>query len=251
MPIEGGAARQVLLDSRRCANVVIEGVHCHIGSQIWEIEPYIMAAKVMLAFYAEMLKLSVPLTILNIGGGFPARYLPNDPVVDIAGRIGEIAAALRRECEIHDIDMPYIMLEPGRSIVADAGMTLYRAGAIKHTPDDRRHTIVDGGMGDNIRRALYGAEYTAYNASDMRAPREIITIAGRNCEEGDVVIKDTEIARVNTGDIIAVATTGAYNYSMASNYNRVPRLPIVMVEDGKARVVVRRETWADVARLDV
>jgi diaminopimelate decarboxylase len=187
--------------------------------------------------------------IFNIGGGFGVRYTEKDPVQDIPARIKEVSEHLRAACDRCGIDIPVIYMEPGRSIVADAGVTLYETGGVKEVKGYRNYVTVDGGMTDNPRYALYKSEYTVLNASRASESADYeCTIAGRCCESGDRIAEYIKIAKPERGDIIAVLTTGAYNYSMASNYNRVPRPAIVMLSGGEDRLAVRRESYEDMMK---
>lgn len=253
VPIGTGQARAFFRKAIAAKNIELDGLHCHIGSQIWDESGYLLAAEKMVDFYAETAEeTGVFPEYLNLGGGFPARYLETDPEIDIPGRIALLGRAVRDACAARGIGMPKVILEPGRSIVADAGMTIYRAGAVKEVKDHRTYAIVDGGMTDNIRYALYGAIYTVYNAGRMDEPADFCcTITGRCCESGDMVAEGVALPRVRSGDFIAVAVTGAYNYSMAMNYNRVPRSPVVMLKGGADRLAVRRESLEDIVRNDL
>jgi diaminopimelate decarboxylase len=253
VPIGTGQARAFFLKAIAAKNIDLDGIHCHIGSQIWDESAYQLAAEKMIAFYADMAEeTGIRLEYLNLGGGFPVRYLESDPEVDIPARIALIGDAVKKACAASGIGVPKVILEPGRSIVADAGMTVYRAGAVKEVKDHRTYAIVDGGMTDNIRHALYGSVYTVYNASRVGAPADFTcTVTGRCCESGDMVCEGAVMPQLNPGDCVAVAVTGAYNYSMAMNYNRVPRPPIVMLKGGVDRLAVRRETVEDIVRNDL
>ena len=188
-----------------------------------------------------------------MGGGFGVRYLPTDPEVDIKRNVIMLANRIKELCAKLDIKLPTVILEPGRSIVADAGMTVYTVGTVKRIPDFVNYVSVDGGMTDNVRYAMYKANYTLLAANKMNEASTIkANIAGRCCESGDVIQEHVPLpSSITRGDIIACLTTGAYNYSMASNYNRLPRPPIVMLKDGESRVAVRRETLSDVCAMDV
>lgn len=253
VPIGTGQAREFFLKAVAAKNIDLDGIHCHIGSQIWDESAYVLAAEKMVAFYADMAEeTGAALEYLNLGGGFPVRYLESDPAIDIPARIALLGEVIGKACAARGIAVPKVILEPGRSIVANAGMTIYRAGAVKEVRDHRTYAIVDGGMTDNIRHALYGAAYTVYNASNADAPADFVcTLTGRCCESGDMVSQGVVIPAITPGDYVAVAVTGAYNYSMAMNYNRVPRPPIVMLKAGADRLAVRRETIEDVVRNDV
>lgn len=253
VPIGTGQARAFFLKARAARNIEIDGIHCHIGSQIWDESAYVLAAEKMIAFYADMRnETGAALEFLDLGGGFPVRYLESDPEIDIPARIEHIADTVKNACSARKLAVPKVILEPGRSIVANAGMTVYHAGAIKSIKDHRTYAIIDGGMTDNIRHALYDSAYTVYNATRVDAPADFTcTVTGRCCESGDMVSEGTVLPTISSGDCIAVAVTGAYNYSMAMNYNRVPRPPIVMLKGGVDRLAVRRETMEDIVKNDM
>ena len=236
-----------------CKNVKLFGFHCHIGSQIFESDPFITAADIMVSYISEVkTKLGFDTGILNIGGGFGVRYTEDDPCVDYAEKIEEIATFLKNKCNNCGIEMPKIMMEPGRSLVADAGMTLYTVGSVKEITGYINYVSVDGGMPDNPRFALYESKYTVEIANKMGQKKDFIaTVAGRCCESGDIIAENINMPKPQRGDILAVLTTGAYNYSMASNYNRIPRPPVVMIKGGKDYLAVKRETVEDICRLDV
>jgi diaminopimelate decarboxylase len=220
------------------------GIHAHIGSQVFRLESYGEAAGVVARFAAECERATgVAIPLVDLGGGLGARYLASDPDPSIS----EYGAALRT-----GLGDRRVMVEPGRSIAAVAGITLYRVGTVKAIPDGRTYVAVDGGMSDNPRPVLYGAGYEAFLASRPDAPRpRRVAVAGKHCEQGDVVITDGHLPDdVAVGDLLVTPVTGAYGMSMASNYNKVPRPAVVFVRDGRARVVVRRETYEDLVRLD-
>lgn len=250
VPIDTGQAEVFVKEALGCCNLKVAGFHSHIGSQIFESDSFVRQIDILAEFAAFMERETGHHTeILNIGGGFGVRYTDKDPEMDIEGRIKEISEHLNKKCEECGISKPVIYMEPGRSIVADAGVTLYTAGGIKEVKGYRNYVTVDGGMTDNPRYALYKSRYTVLNASRMNEPADYVcTIAGRCCESGDRIAEYIDIARPERGDLIAVLTTGAYNYSMASNYNRVPRPAMVMISEGKARLVVRRESFEDLIR---
>lgn len=233
-------------------NVILKGFHSHIGSQIFEIKPFCAAAEVMIDFMAQMkMKRGFAFSELNLGGGWAVRYVDSQPAINYADHVDRLGAAIREACKKAQVKQPKIILEPGRSIIAANGMTLYTAGAVKHNPA-KNWIIVDGGMTDNPRFALYGSLYTVYTANKMNYRADFTaTIGGRCCESGDILQENVSIPTPQTGDILAFAVTGAYNYSMASNYNRIPRPAIIMIDGKVDRVVVRRETFEDLARLDI
>ncbi|MEE0946113.1 MAG: diaminopimelate decarboxylase [Acutalibacteraceae bacterium] len=252
IPIDDDALEATRI-ALNCKNISLEGFHCHIGSQIFESEPFVTAAKVMIKFMAQVRdKLGFTATTLNLGGGFGVQYTENDPVIDYRARIKEVAVAVNEISQNEKFEVPKILMEPGRSLVADAGMTLYTVNNVKEIKDYRNYVSIDGGMTDNPRYALYESEYTVYNAS--KASQEanyVVTIAGRCCESGDLIQENVRIAKPEVNDIIAVATTGAYNYSMASNYNRVARPCVVMLNSNRDYIAVKRESLDDLIRLDV
>lgn len=248
--IETGQAEELLLEALSRPHIAVSGYHCHIGSQIFEITPFVDAARIMLAFAARMKETHGFLaTELNLGGGMGVRYLAEHPAIDYAANIAAIAAEVRRTAAELSLPMPAIRMEPGRSIVADAGMTLYTVGSVKTIPGFKNYVSVDGGMPDNPRFALYGSPYTVEPASRMNDTRDFVcSIAGRCCESGDLIQEGVVLPRPQRGDLLAVLTTGAYNYAMASNYNRIPRPPMVLLSGGEDHLIVRRETFEDLVR---
>lgn len=250
--IETGQAFEIVKTAIMLPSIDLRGFHAHIGSQIFDIKPFCDSADIMIRFVGEVKdSLGFDTEILNLGGGFGVRYVESDPVIDYEENIKLISEHINEYCEENDFPKPIILMEPGRSIVADSGMTLYTALSVKEITGYKNYVAIDGGMTDNPRYALYGSSYTvlASNKMDEEANYEC-TIAGRNCESGDLIQENVKIPKVQRGDNIAVLVTGAYNYSMASNYNRVPRPAVVMLGDTD-RVVIRRETPEDVSRLDV
>ncbi len=251
--LENGEAFEIYEKASKMPNVKVNGVHCHIGSQIFDIEPFCKAAEVMMNFIGDLKdKLGVEVEELNLGGGYGIQYtLSDDPVpydqyIERVHRVVEDTAAKR------GVKLPFIIMEPGRSIIAPAGITLYTVGGVKDIKNVRKYVSVDGGMGDNPRYILYESEYAAVLANRANeAPTEKVTIAGKCCESGDLLLKDAMMPEIHVGDTLCVCATGAYNYSMASNYNRIPRPAIVAVSKGKSKVIVKRETYEDLVRLDV
>lgn len=252
-PIATGQAERLVRLALTKKNIRLEGFHSHIGSQTFESGPYIGQARVMLDFMAEMKeKTGYEAGKINLGGGFGVAYTDSDPRVDYERNIREIAAVVDEICEKSSLRKPRIFLEPGRSIVAAAGVTLYSVGTVKEIEGVRTYVSVDGGMTDNPRYALYQAKYTALIANKAGQPKTLnCTIAGRCCESGDMIGENMLIQPARRGDILAVLVTGAYNYSMASNYNRVPRPAMVFVRDGADRLVVRRESCEDLCKNDI
>ena len=253
--IETGQAEHFVQHALSLPNLRLMGYHCHVGSQVFDEDGsvYHNAAKIMLTFAADMKeKYGAELQMLDLGGGYGVRYTDADPQVNIPENIEQLAGTIKSLCEELSLPMPAVLLEPGRSIVADAGMTLYTAGSTKSIPGYKNYVPVDGGMTDNPRYALYGSKYTVYLAN--RANEEAnfrCDVVGRCCESGDIIQPNVLLPEPKRGDLIAVCTTGAYNYSMASNYNRIPRPAVVMLHGGKASVAVRRETFDDLTALDV
>ena len=255
MAIETGQAEAIIRRALELPAVELVGYHCHVGSQVFDEDGtvYLDAADIFLNFSAEMSRLYgfMP-AVLNLGGGFGVRYVESDPHIDIAKNIRVIADHIRMRCAQLEIPVPAILMEPGRSIVADAGMTLYSVGTVKEITGYKNYVSIDGGMTDNPRFALYGSRYTVISAGAVQAEADFVCdLVGRCCESGDVIQPAITIPKPERGDIIAVCTTGAYNYSMASNYNRIPRPPIVMLYGGSDFEAVRRESLEDLLRNDI
>ena len=249
--VETGQAMELVKLALAQPHLKLLGLHCHVGSQVFGEDVYQRTIDIMAAFLAEIRdETGAVLEELNLGGGYGVRYTEEDETIDIPARLREVALHLRRETEKHGLPMPRFLMEPGRSIVADAGMTLYPVGSIKRIPGYKQYAAVDGGMTDNPRYALYQSRYTVYHGSKT-GPTERFDVVGRCCESGDIIQPHVELpADTCRGDILAVCTTGAYNYSMASNYNRLPRPPIVMLTPEGSYTAVRRETFADLTALD-
>ena len=253
--IETGQAEEIALYAMGLSAVDLAGFHCHIGSQVFDSEVFLDGSRIMLDFVAHMQNTHGLVTReLDLGGGYGVRYLDTDPEIDIAANIQEVASFVKTYCHTLGIDLPAIRMEPGRSIVADAGMTLYTAGTVKRIPGYKNYVSVDGGMTDNPRFALYRSSYTVVLANRMKAtaPDFTCSVVGRCCESGDILQENVQLPEdVKRGDLVAVLTTGAYNYSMSSNYNRIPRPPVVMLSGGTDRLVVKRETFEDICRNDI
>ena len=252
--IETNQADEFVKEAVNFKNVEIVGYHCHVGSQVFNEDGtvYIDAATIMLKFAKDMLvKYGVEPKILNMGGGFGVRYTEADPYMDIPANIEKLASHIKSTVAELGMPMPKILMEPGRSIVADAGMTLYSVGTIKEITGYKNYVSIDGGMTDNPRFALYGSKYTVLLANRMNEKADFkCDVVGRCCESGDIIQPDITMPKPVRGDIVAVTTTGAYNYSMASNYNRIPRPAVVMLSDGKDYVAVKRESFEDLVRND-
>ncbi|MEE0929719.1 MAG: diaminopimelate decarboxylase [Acutalibacteraceae bacterium] len=243
--LETGEAMKAVKKALEFENVELTELHCHIGSQIFDIDPFVSAAEVMMDFIGDIKKQTGHVVSeLNLGGGFGIMYTKEDNPTAYDNYMNAVSKAVISKAKEYDIPVPYIYIEPGRSIVGEAGITLYTVGGRKEIPSVRTYVSVDGGMTDNIRYALYESAYTVVNASKAdKIPNEKVTVAGKCCESGDLIQKDVEVADVQVGDTLAVLSTGAYNYSMASNYNRNLKPAMVMVKDGKARLIVKRETY--------
>ncbi len=246
-------AYRCVRDVLAAPNVRLAGLHCHIGSQIFALHSYPEAVEVMVDLMARIKQgYGVELGELDMGGGLGVAYTAADNPASIDEFAETVTAAVRAACEKHGVPLPRLLVEPGRSLVANAGVTLYTVGIIKTLPGIRKYVAVDGGMSDNIRTALYHADYEPVIANKAAHPRtEIVTIAGKHCESGDAVVVDMPMQRPDLGDIVAVFGTGAYNHTMSSNYNGQPRPAVVFVKDGEARVTTRRETYDDLMARDV
>lgn len=251
--IETGQAEALLLKALSFPRVKVRGVHCHIGSQIFDFTPFCDALTLMLNFLAEMKrKHGYEAERLNLGGGMGVPYVAGDPSIDYAANLCAIAKLLDEQCRAHALTPPALLLEPGRSLVADAGVTLYTVGGVKKIPGFKNYVSVDGGMSDNPRYTLYQSAYTVYLASRMNDAADFrCTVAGRCCESGDLLQEDVLLPEPRRGDLLAVLTTGAYNYSMASNYNRIPRPAVVMLTADGPKTAVRRESLDDLILNDL
>lgn len=251
--LENGEAFEFAAKTLDMPHITLVGLHCHIGSQIFDLEPFEVTARIMLTFVADLRdRLGIRISELNLGGGFGIKYTENDDPIEYDRYIQSVSRTVRQVCEEKGLERPFMLMEPGRSIVAPAGITLYTVGGIKDIHGVRKYVAIDGGMFDNPRYALYESKYTFLIANRMDAPRtDCVTVAGKCCESGDLLGKDVTLPAAEPGDLMAVLATGAYNYSMSSNYNRNPRPAVVLVRDGKARVIVQRETFEDLVRNDV
>ncbi len=251
--LETGEALEAVKATVGMNNVKLRGLHCHIGSQIFDVDPFELAATVMLDLYKKIKdEIGLELGELNLGGGFGIKYLESDSPKPYGDYMASVSKVVHEHSAKLGLKTPFILIEPGRSVVGAAGLTLYTVGAVKEIPDIRTYVSVDGGMCDNPRYALYKADYEILCANKANEERsQIVTVAGKCCESGDLIQENTALQAVEPGDILAVLSTGAYNYSMASNYNRIPRLPVIMVKDGEPRIVVKRETYEQVAACDV
>ena len=249
-PIETGQAYELVRFALGLKNITLRGFHSHIGSQIFDSGPFSDAAEIMMRFIADLPgKLGYTAEYLNLGGGYGVTYTEDRADLDADRVLREISEKLTGLAGEFGIEVPKIIIEPGRALVAAAGVTLYTVGSVKNIPGYRTYVSIDGGMPDNPRYALYQSDYTALIASRAAEPAsQRVTVAGRCCESGDLIQENAPLQSCKRGDILAVLVTGAYNYSMASNYNRIPRPAMVSVSGGKDRLVVRRESFEDLVR---
>lgn len=250
--ITDGVAEAVISRALDMPGVEVVGLHCHIGSQIFDIAPYGLAVKVMFDFLEKLrTQKNFTASVLDMGGGLGVFYHEGDTPPAVKDCVSLITTAVKKEAAVRNYPLPHLVLEPGRSLVGEAGTTLYTVGSIKEIPNIRCYMAVDGGMADNPRVALYQAEYEGLIANKAgQKSNKLVTVTGKCCESGDMLIWDIKLADPEPGDIMAIFTTGAYNYSMASNYNRLPRPAMVLLNDGKADLIVARETYADLISLD-
>ncbi|WP_341358003.1 diaminopimelate decarboxylase [Rossellomorea sp. y25] len=248
-----GQAEEAMKKAMSHDGIELLGLHCHIGSQIFETTGFILAAKKIIEKVAQWKsQYDFDPKVINLGGGFGIRYTKDDDPLPPALYVKEMISAVKEEVKRYNLEMPEIWIEPGRSLVGDAGTSLYKLGSRKEVPNIRKYLAIDGGMSDNIRPALYKAKYEALIANKAdQTPEETVSIAGKCCESGDMLIWDLPLPDSEAGDILAVFCTGAYGYSMANNYNRIPRPAVVFVENGEARLAVQRETYEDMISLDV
>ncbi|MBP3437167.1 MAG: diaminopimelate decarboxylase [Clostridia bacterium] len=253
--IETGQAEEItrLAISPAFPHIHLAGFHCHVGSQVFEADVFLKAVDIMLAFIAHIQsECGYEIEELDLGGGYGVRYTEADPALSIAENIKEVGKCAKERARALGITLPTILLEPGRSMVADAGMTLYTVGTVKRITGYKNYVSVDGGMTDNPRYALYRSAYTLLPADNMKAEREMrASVVGRCCESGDILQENVPLPdSISRGNILACLTTGAYNYSMAMNYNRIPRPAVVFLTEKDTRLVVKRETLSDLLRLD-
>lgn len=248
--IEDGLATEAVKRAMACLNLELTGLHAHIGSQIFALDSYRKTIEILFTYAAGVFKeTGFRPRKINLGGGLGIKYLESDQpstIREFSAIVGEAAVEYG---QVLGFDLPELAIEPGRSIVGTACVTLYTVGTVKEVPGIRTYVSVDGGMSDNIRPMLYGAEYSALlaNRADAEATLEV-TVAGKHCESGDVLLRDVKMAKIKVGDILCTPTTGAYGYAMASNFNGQPRPAMVMVKDGQARIIIERETYEDLIR---
>ena len=252
LAIQTGQAEEAIARAVQSPRLDVAGLHFHLGSPIFELEPYEQAIQITMEFAAQMkAKYGFTMRMFSPGGGFAVNYLTTDeaPVADTY--ISTISQSIIQGCDVHGLELPAISIEPGRSMVGTAGVALYTVGATKLLPDIRTYVSVDGGMGDNIRPAIYGSEYEAVLASRMADAEEItVTIAGKYCESGDILVRDCSLPTPAAGDILAIPVSGAYCIAMSSTYNANPRPEVVLISNGEAKTIRRRETVEDLLRLD-
>jgi diaminopimelate decarboxylase len=253
IPIETGQAEEAVRRTLAAKNLDLRGIHAHLGSPIFELDPYERATEVLIGFAASMhARHGFDLHEFSPGGGFAVQYIEAQPAPPVAAYAEVIVDSIRRWCAVQGVPPPHLTIEPGRSTICRSGIALYTAGASKDIPGVRRYIAVDGGMADNIRPAIYGSKYEAILANRPLAPAdETVTIAGKFCESGDILIRDAHLPRAVAGDVIAIPASGAYCLAMASNYNHAPRPAVALVKDGSARLIRKRETYDDLMRLDV
>lgn len=252
--IETGQAMEITTHALSKPNIILCGFHCHVGSMVFDSDVFLRSAEIMLQFISDVKnKLGFEAGILDLGGGYGVRYVSSQPVISIRENIKEVAKFIKAKCSELGISRPSIRLEPGRSIVADAGITLYTVGTVKKITDYKNYVSIDGGMTDNPRYALYESKYTVVPADKTDEPATMeCDLVGRCCESGDIIQPKVMFpGSVCRGDLVAVLTTGAYNYSMASNYNRIPRPPIVMVNGDEDYIAVKRESLEDLTLNDI
>ena len=243
----------LIADINNQSNLNFVGFHSHIGSQIFEKNSFFEAVKVVMEFTRRVQeRLGLTISVLNLGGGFGVYYTEEDKPFELAEFLREYIEVVERESDNFGLDLTKVVIEPGRSLTCNAGSTLYSVGGVKKTFAGREYVFVDGGMADNPRYALYKAKYEAMLANKMNEEADTTyTVAGKCCESGDMLVMDAKLPKAEQGDLLLVSSTGAYNYSMSSNYNRLPKLPVVFVKDGTSRLVVKGETLEDLIRQDI
>ena len=243
----------LIADINNQSNLNFVGFHSHIGSQIFEKNSFFEAVKVVMEFTRRVQeRLGLTISVLNLGGGFGVYYTEEDKPFELAEFLREYIEVVERESDNFGLDLTKVVIEPGRSLTCNAGSTLYSVGGVKKTFAGREYVFVDGGMADNPRYALYKAKYEAMLANKMNEEADTTyTVAGKCCESGDMLVMDAKLPKADQGDLLLVSSTGAYNYSMSSNYNRLPKLPVVFVKDGTSRLVVKGETLEDLIRQDI
>lgn len=249
-PVIGDTVYDVVKRAIELEYIELSGLHCHIGSQIFDLEPFEDTTEIMLNLINNIKnKIGYEIKELDLGGGFGIYYTEGDKPKEIEEYCSVIINKAEKVCKNLKMNIPILSIEPGRSIVGNAGVTLYTVGAIKEVPNIRKYVSVDGGMSDNIRPALYSANYESLIANRVYDnSKEVVTIAGKCCESGDVLLNSIEMPKMETGDILAIMSTGAYGHSMANNYNRIPKAAVVSVNNGNSRLICKRETYEDLLR---
>jgi len=252
-PLTTGQAEEAVKQALSASNLDLLGFHFHLGSPVSEVQPYELAMELVLGFAQEMgKKFGFNLSEFDIGGGFAVPYTLDSVVPAIADYARAVSGKLDGLISGLGLSRPRLIIEPGRAIVGQAGVALYEVGAIKEIPGIKKYVCVDGGISDNIRPPLYGAKYEALVANKaLKAEKEVVTIAGKLCQSGDILVKDIKLTAAHPGDIIAMPVCGAYSIPMSSNYNAMPRPAIVMVKEGRGRLIRRRETYQDLMNLDL
>ncbi|WP_347549787.1 diaminopimelate decarboxylase [Pseudalkalibacillus hwajinpoensis] len=250
--LQSGQVEEAIQSAEKKSTLKLLGLHCHIGSQIFETTGFVMAIDKIFQYLSTWYEsFGFAPEVLNLGGGFGIRYTADDQPIPVGDYIAAMTHAVKRNLS-EGMAMPEIWIEPGRSLVGEAGLTLYTVGSHKHVPELRNYLAVDGGMSDNLRPALYQAKYEAAIANRMNETRDhLYSVAGKCCESGDMLIWDCKLQRAISGDVMAVFSTGAYGYSMANNYNRLPKPAVVFVENGEASLVVKRESYEDLIHHDL
>ncbi|UFT97677.1 diaminopimelate decarboxylase [Radiobacillus kanasensis] len=251
--LTNGQAEQAFLLANASPLLNVKGLHCHIGSQIFETDGFVMAVRRLFDSLHQWSQVyDYTPEVLNLGGGFGIRYTAEDEPLPLVEYVEALVSEVKQQAEQLKLPVPEIWIEPGRSIVGNACVTIYTMGAIKNIPGIRKYVSVDGGMTDNLRPALYQAKYQAVVANKMNLDlKEQVSIAGKCCESGDMLIWDIDVPEITHGDLLAVFSTGAYGYSMSNHYNRFPKAAVVFVEDGQDQLVIRRETYEDLTRNDL
>ena len=234
-------------------HLIYDGLHFHLGSQIFDLSPYSLAIEEMIKLIRQIKDLyQIDTPKLDLGGGLGIKYLESDMPPSIEYFVNLLIKTLKKEVQKNEVEMPKILIEPGRSIIGEAGITIYRIGTIKEIPGIKKYLLVNGGMTDNPRPILYDAKYDAVLLDKMNTiSNETVTIGGKCCESGDILIKDLNLPKASPGDLLVVFSTGAYNHSMASNYNGLTKPAVVLVNNGKSDLMVKRETYSDLVKNDI
>ncbi len=251
--LETGEAIECARILSQSGNLKLMGLHCHIGSQIFDIDPFVHAAEVMMKLICDLKsQLGIVIEELDLGGGFGIKYVESDKPVSFSSYMKPVSKMIKACAEKYSLPIPFILIEPGRSIAGAEAVTLYKVGNVKNIPDVRTYVSVDGGMADNPRYILYRSDYTVMCANKASLEKSMtVTVAGKCCESGDLLQENAPVQPVEKGDILAILSTGAYNYSMASNYNRLPRPAVITVKNGQPKVIIKRETYEDIVKNDI